>query len=281
MRRNIIPKASEAMLCHHAGHARGLPVDAGARLRPAARRDPRSGSGDLPGAHAAVPRGEAGSRRRRPRAAAGSPPSCCARARRDDRDLGRDDARDAARRRPSSRRRSISAEVIDLATLSPDRSRHDPRFGRPDRPTGDRARGGAQRAASARRSPRSWPNTACTTCWRRFGASPATTRSCPSSRWSTTTFRASRGSSTPFNRRWPSRNRAHMATFKLPDLGEGLQEAEIVALARHGRRPRRRRSADGVGGDRQGGRRGAGAARRVGLRAARQPPATSCRPARR
>ena len=45
----------------------------------------------------------------------------------------------------------------------------------------------------------------------------------------------------------------HMSTFALPDLGEGLVEAEIVSLARGRRRSCRCRSAAAVGRDRKGG----------------------------
>ena len=43
-----------------------------------------------------------------------------------------------------------------------------------------------------------------------------------------------------------------MKYFKLPDLGEGLQEAEIVRWHVNGRRYRQGRSTAGVGRNRQG-----------------------------
>ena len=48
-----------------------------------------------------------------------------------------------------------------------------------------------------------------------------------------------------------------MRQFMLPDLGEGLEEAEIVDLVRQRRRSRCYRSAAGFGRDRQGRGRGA------------------------
>ena len=63
----------------HSGNPRRVPVLAGARLRPAARGDPRSRSGHVPGAGAPVSRHAPGSERRRPGAAARSRASSCAR----------------------------------------------------------------------------------------------------------------------------------------------------------------------------------------------------------
>ena len=68
-----------------------------------------------------------------------------------------------------------------------------------------------------------------------------------------------------------------MKIFKLPDLGEGLQEAEISAW-HVGRRRSRRRPADGLGRDREGDRRDPEPASRQDQAAVRQAgrhPATS------
>ena len=72
-----------------------------------------------------------------------------------------------------------------------------------------------------------------------------------------------------------------MKIFKLPDLGEGLQEAEIVQVARQGRRRGEDRPADGVGRDREGDRRHPGAVRRQGRASSTATRATSRTSARR
>src|SRR6202158_603858 len=82
-------------------------------------------------------------------------------------------------------------------------------------------------SASARKSRRSWPNMVYTTCTRLFSGSPVSTPSCRCSGSSTTTFLACNASWTQCNSRWPIRD-SSMGTFKLPDLGEGFAEAEIL-----------------------------------------------------
>ena len=67
-----------------------------------------------------------------------------------------------------------------------------------------------------------------------------------------------------------SRTRDGASTFLLPDLGEGLTEAEIVQLAGRGRRRRRRRPAGRRGRDGQGDGRGALPVRRRGHRPLRR-----------
>ena len=61
-----------------------------------------------------------------------------------------------------------------------------------------------------------------------------------------------------------------MKIFNLPDLGEGLQEAEIVKWHVKAGDDGRRRPADGLGRDRQGDRRHSGAVRGQGREAVRQ-----------
>src|ERR1700690_783798 len=82
-------------------------------------------------------------------------------------------------------------------------------------------------SASARKSRRWWPNMVYTTCMHLFSGSPVSTPSCRCSGSSTTTFLACSASWTQYNSRWPTRD-SSMGTFKLPDLGEGLAEAEIL-----------------------------------------------------
>src|ERR1700678_403335 len=77
------------------------------------------------------------------------------------------------------------------------------------------------------RSRRWWPSTASMIYRRRCGASPASIPSCRCSSSSRTTFRACNGSSTRWNSLSPTRG-CLMSTFRLPDLGEGLAEAEII-----------------------------------------------------
>ena len=136
-------ESTETMLCHIPGHSRRVPVLAGARLRLAARGDPRSRSGDVPGAGAAVPGDAPGGERRRPGAAARPLLHPARGQRRHHRDLGRHDHRNAARggeleSRGHQRRGHRSRD------LEPDRQRDDPRVGGQDRPARDRARSGPQ-----------------------------------------------------------------------------------------------------------------------------------------
>ena len=80
---------------------------------------------------------------------------------------------------------------------------------------------------------------------------------CPASTGSSTRSRACSGTTTSCCRmRWAN---ALMPDFLLPDLGEGLTEAEIVALAGRSRRRGRRRPAGRRGRDGQGDGRGADA----------------------
>ena len=109
-----------------------------------------------------------------------------------------------------------------------------------------------RRAASAPSSSRSSTRRRSSTSRRRRCASPASTRrSRTRSRWSTcrsrtASFRRSsrrRASEEIIMARWE---------FKLPDIGEGVTEGEIVALAGEAGRRRQGRPADGRGDDRQG-----------------------------
>ncbi len=68
----------------------------------------------------------------------------------------------------------ISCEVIDLDLASPHRPRHHPGIGGAHRPTGDRARGRAQCGAGRGDRRHRGRASACTTCWRRSSAWPAT-----------------------------------------------------------------------------------------------------------
>src|SRR5476651_2428372 len=89
-------------------------------------------------------------------------------------------------------------------------------------------------AASAPKLPQRWQSTGCTICRPPSSASPATIRRCPCLGSSTTTFRASHASlmryatRSPNSFTHPAMNGGRMTTFNLPDLGEGLAEAEIV-----------------------------------------------------
>ena len=173
----------------------------------------------------------------------------------------------------------ISAEVIDLATISPIDCRDDPRVGGEDRPTGDRARGRAQlrRRRRDRRDRRRARR--CTTCSRRSSASPASTPSCRCTGSRTTTFPSIARIVDAVKATMEAEFR--MTTFNLPDLGEGLPEAEIVAWHVQGRRSRRGRSADAVGRDGEGRRRSAEPLHRHDHASCMRRPATPCRPASR
>src|SRR5450755_3075835 len=89
-------------------------------------------------------------------------------------------------------------------------------------------------AGSAPKLRQPWPSTGSTTCRRPSSVSPATIRRCPCFGSSTTTFRASHAllmryvTRLPNNFKHPAMNGERMTTFNLPDLGEGLAEAEIV-----------------------------------------------------
>ena len=123
------------------------------------------------------------------------------------------------------RSEDISAEVIDLATLSPlDMDTILESVAKTGRLVivHEAARNvgvGAEIAALV-------AETGCTICSRPPSVSTGSTRSCPCSGWNTIISPACSASSMPCI--LPSRTRADMSTFRLPDLGEGLAEAEIV-----------------------------------------------------
>src|ERR1700721_1591620 len=80
-------------------------------------------------------------------------------------------------------------------------------------------------------APRSQPwsrSTASTIYRRRSSASPGSTPSCRCSSSSTIIFRACSGSSTRWNSPSTFPRGCFMSIYRLPDLGEGLAEAEIV-----------------------------------------------------
>ena len=179
-------------------------------------------------------------------------------------------------------------EVIDLRSLSPLDFDTSSRLGGA-RPAGWSSSTRHRRSsASAPRSPPRSPSAASTPSRRRCCGSAATT--CPTRRASSrrSSSPTSTGCSTPSTARSLLKGTdrgASMARrlkqFKLPDLGEGLTEAEIVTwkvkVGRHrqGQRHRRRDR------DRQVAGRAAGPVRRHGHRAARAPRARPSRSARR
>ncbi len=99
-------ESPEAMFAHIPGLKVVDPVVAGARLRAAAVGDPRSRSGGVPGADAALSRRARGRRRRRRRPAARALLRAAARARRDAGVVGRDGHGDAGGRRAARRTRA-------------------------------------------------------------------------------------------------------------------------------------------------------------------------------
>ena len=120
LRRPVPLAEPRVQLRARAGPQDRLPVHAGRRQGPAARRAGRPEPGALLRAQAPVPppqgRCARGPRAHRVRPRAGAPP----RRRRDGRDLGRDGAHGARRRRaPGRRRTAVEVEVLDLRTILP------------------------------------------------------------------------------------------------------------------------------------------------------------------
>ena len=210
----------EALLCHHAGTARGVPLFARARLWAAAGGDPQSRSGNFSRARAPVPLHEAGGQ---DDGAALPLDSCFVLREGNDVTLVTWGAMtvDSLKAAEQLSSEGISCEVIDVASLAP--IDHETILDSVVK-TGrllivhEAARNCGSGCA---RSPRPWSSTRSTTCSRRSGASPATTRSCRSIGSSMTTFPGSPASSTAFARRWRNEHGqdateiARMTVFKL------------------------------------------------------------------
>ena len=182
----------------------------------------------------------------------------------------------AVRRRRRGGRRGPVAGGHRPALAVPARPRPGGGIGPPDRPAGRGLRGAAGVVDHRRTSPRGSPRRRSIRWPRRCSGWPATTprtrragsRRCTCPTWtrcstpSTAPWRTERGGHGCRHHRHQDRH------LQPPDVGEGLTEAEILDLARRGRRrghgePDHRRDRD-----REGGRRAALAVRGSGARAA-------------
>src|SRR6185369_2392168 len=226
-RRHSCPRASLRMhrdpVRAHSGAARGSSVLPRARVRLAARSDPRSRSGHFPRADALVPLVQGARSRQRPGAAARRVLSVARRHRRDARELGRGAARDTrGGGRARGRRRERGGDRRGDGRTT--RHAYDPRLSRKNRPLRDRARGRAQRRR--RRGDRGAAR----------GPGAAHAARAYQARHGLRRGRAARkaraslhAADAAYRRRGPRLAGSRMSVFKLPDLGEGLQEAEISA----------------------------------------------------
>src|SRR5512147_1580435 len=79
-----------------------------------------------------------------------------------------------------------------------------------------------------RRSAPASPKKPCFSSRLRWSGLRDLTRLCPFTNWKITTSRVRNGSRPEFGRSWLFREVGMAFEFKLPDLGEGLTEAEIV-----------------------------------------------------
>ena len=147
------------MFAHIPGLRVVMPSSPRARLRPAAGRDPRPGSGRLPRAERIYRAVQGGGRGRRRRAAARPLLRPARGPRPHPGDLGRQ-VRRRWRRPTRWPAKAIAAEVDRRRHAEAARRDDDPRLGREDRPLRDRPRGAAAPPASAPRSRHGWPRRA-------------------------------------------------------------------------------------------------------------------------